>query len=159
MPTDPSPPSTRPHRAGLRLMTVSDPEQAALAKLLQAEHLPTDDLGSGPARFFALVDGDRWCAVGGVEAYGPHGLLRSVVVPPEARGKGYGCEMVERLLREMAARGVRDAYLLTTTAGDFFAHLGFVAIDRAAAPPAIAATAQFAALCPADAVLMRRDAQ
>ena len=143
----------------LRLINISIPEQAPLAKLLQAEQLPTDDLGSGPARFFALVDGDRWCAVGGIEVYGRHGLLRSVVVPPDARGKGYGCEIVERLLREMAARGVRDAYLLTTTAADFFAHLGFVAIDRAAAPPAIAATAQVAALCPADAVLMRRNAQ
>ena len=143
----------------LRLINISIPEQAPLAKLLQAEQLPTDDLDSGPARFFALVDGDRWCAVGGIEVYGRHGLLRSVVVPPDARGKGYGYEMVERLLKEMAARGVRDAYLLTTTAADFFAHLGFVAIDRAAAPPAIAATAQVAALCPADAVLMRRNAQ
>ena len=143
----------------LRLINISIPEQAPLAKLLQAEQLPTDDLDSGPARFFALVDGDRWCAVGGIEVYGRHGLLRSVVVPPDARGKGYGCEMVERMLKEMAARGVRDAYLLTTTAADFFAHLGFVAIDRAAAPPAIAATAQVAALCPADAVLMRRNAQ
>ena len=121
----------------LRLVNVSMPEQAFLAKLLQAEQLPTDDLGSGPARFFVLVDGDRWCAVGGVEAYGH--------------------EMVDRLLKEMAARGVRDAYLLTTTAADFFARLGFVGIDRAAAPPAIAATAQVAALCPAEAVLMRRD--
>ena len=143
----------------LRLINISIPEQAPLAKLLQAEQLPTDDLGTGPARFFALVDGDRWCAVGGVEVYGRHGLLRSVVVPSDARGKGYGCEIVERLLREMAARGVRDAYLLTTMAADFFAHLGFVAIDRAAAPPAIAATAQVVALCPADAVLMRRNAQ
>ena len=143
----------------LRLINISIPEQVRLAKLLQAEQLPTDDLESGPARFFALVDGDRWCAVGGIEVYGRHGLLRSVVVPPDARGKGYGCEMVECLLKEMAARGVHDAYLLTTTAADFFARLGFVAIDRAAAPPAIAATAQVAALCPADAVLMRRNAQ
>ena len=142
-----------------RLKTISGPEQAALANLLRAEQLPTDDLGAGPARFFALVDGDRWCAVGGVEIYGRHGLLRSVVVPPEARGKSYGCEMVKLLLQEMAAQGVRDVYLLTTTAADFFAHLGFAAIDRAATPPAIAATAQFAALCPADAVLMRRSAQ
>ena len=46
---------------------------------------------------------------------------------------------------------------LTTTAADYFARLGFVRIDRDAAPPAIRATAQFASLCPASAHVMRRE--
>jgi amino-acid N-acetyltransferase len=47
-----------------------------------------------------------------------------------------------------------DIYLLTTTAPDFFAGLGFRRAGRKTAPPAIRATRQFATLCPASAVLM-----
>ena len=51
---------------------------------------------------------------------------------------------------------MRALYLLTTTAVPFFERMGFAAIDRAEAPPAIAATREFATYCPESAVLMRR---
>jgi amino-acid N-acetyltransferase len=53
-----------------------------------------------------------------------------------------------------AGQGVKILYLLTTTAAGFFARLGYVAAPRSAAPAAIAATAQFAGLCPASSTFM-----
>lgn len=55
-----------------------------------------------------------------------------------------------------AAQGVKTLYLLTTTAVAFFVRLGYEVISRSEAPLAIAATGQFAALCPASSTFMRK---
>ena len=61
-----------------------------------------------------------------------------------------------RALDEMRLAGIRDAYLLTTTAAPFFSRYGYQAADRATAPDAIAASREFASLCPASAAYMTR---
>jgi ABC-type transport system involved in Fe-S cluster assembly fused permease/ATPase subunit len=48
-------------------------------------------------------------------------------------------------------------YLLTTSAADFFARLGYKRLERDEAPGAIRATSEFAALCPVDSVLMTKE--
>ena len=60
------------------------------------------------------------------------------------------------LIAEAGKLGLADVYLLTETAAPFFAALGFAPCAREAAPAEIAATRQFAELCPASAKLMRR---
>jgi arsenate reductase len=57
-------------------------------------------------------------------------------------------------LAEARRLGATRAFLLTNTARDYFAGLGFAAIDRTAAPAAILATRQAAGLCPSSAPLM-----
>ena len=52
--------------------------------------------------------------------------------------------------------GARTAYLLTTTAEAFFAHDGFVRIERSKAPPSILATKQATIICSSAALLTRR---
>ena len=47
------------------------------------------------------------------------------------------------------------SYLLTTTAAVLAARMGFQTVSRDAVPATIQATRQFAALCPASAVVMR----
>jgi mannose-6-phosphate isomerase-like protein (cupin superfamily) len=54
----------------------------------------------------------------------------------------------------MATRGVRDVYLLTTTAARFFERAGFATIPRDQAPLAICQTTEFRSLCPASATFM-----
>ncbi|MFW6382934.1 MAG: hypothetical protein ACOCZD_02725 [Haloferacaceae archaeon] len=53
--------------------------------------------------------------------------------------------------------GLGAVYLLTTTAADFFADLGFEPVDREAVPEPIRQSAAFADLCPSTATCMRRD--
>ena len=132
-------------------------ERPALAAVLSAAGLPTQDLGEPGREFFAFRD-PRGTLVGygGIEVLGRDALLRSAITLPEMRGRAYGAALVDRMLALALRRGVRTVYLLTTTAVPFFERLGFTIIDRADAPPQIAATREFAAYCPASAVLMRQ---
>ena len=58
--------------------------------LLTAEKLPASDLPSMLTDFFVAVDGTRICGVVGLEVYGGYGLLRSLAVKPDYRGRGRG---------------------------------------------------------------------
>jgi amino-acid N-acetyltransferase len=50
--------------------------------------------------------------------------------------------------------GVKELYLLTTTAEKFFPKLGFDSIDRDNVPTPIQATEEFSSICPSTAVCM-----
>jgi amino-acid N-acetyltransferase len=91
----------------------------------------------------------------GVELYGELGLLRSVAVSAAARGSGLGSALVARAEQLAAERGVRDLYLLTSTARLFFEKRGYVPVERAAVPTAIAASWEFREGCPLTALPMR----
>jgi amino-acid N-acetyltransferase len=94
--------------------------------------------------------------IGGVEVYGEVGLLRSVVIKEQFRRKGLGEALVTELIKSAKAKGVRELYLLTTTAEDFFGQIGFKKTKRDAAPSAIKNTTEFKELCTATSVLMRK---
>jgi amino-acid N-acetyltransferase len=61
------------------------------------------------------------------------------------------------VLAQTRAAGVSTAYLLTTTADEFFADLGFEEIPRETVPPSIQTTTEFSDLCPETAVCMKRE--
>lgn len=124
--------------------------------LLEENGLPSEDVRSKPECFYVGYDvGEPVCA-GGVEVYGPAGLLRSVVVERSARGAGFGSAICERLESAARAEGVETLYLLTTTASGFFADRGYAETERSEAPGAIRGTTEFADLCPATATCMRK---
>ncbi len=87
---------------------------------------------------------------------GRHGLLRSLVVKEEFRGKGYGRRLCQELIELAKQKGVEELYLLTTNAEGFFRKLGFSVIKREDAPGVIQKTEEFSALCPSSAVCMRK---
>ncbi len=130
---------------------------AAVVALLEDAGLPTADL-LDPARvqLFALMRGAELLGTVGVELHGAAGLLRSLAVAPPHRGAGHGRALVAHAERWAAAQGVAALYLLTTDAAGFFGRLGYAETARSAVPAAIAATPQFAALCPASAVLLQK---
>lgn len=124
--------------------------------LLEASGLPSSDVQSKPEWFYVGYHGSDRVGVGGLEVHGRAGLLRSLVVQPSVRGEGLGtalCKAVERRARD---EGVETAYLLTTTAAEFFAGLGYDEIERAAAPSPIQQTTEFDTLCPSSAICMRK---
>ncbi len=144
-------------RATIRAARVADLE--AVRRLLVEAGLPLDGLEDQfPAAYAVAEGGGALLGAAGVEAHGPSGLLRSVVVAPAARGTGLGGALVADRLAWARAAGLAEVYLLTTTAPDFFAARGFARLDRAAAPPAIRASREFASVCPGTSVLMRRRA-
>lgn len=140
---------------------VLDQQQASghdqdLRAALQAAELPIDDLEQTGRVFFRFADQGRIVGFGGMEPYGDCALLRSVVVLPDQRGRGYGEAISRRLLDEAGRGGARAVYLLTERAAAFFEHLGFAKVDRATAPAVILQTRQAASLCPASAGLFAK---
>jgi N-acetylglutamate synthase-like GNAT family acetyltransferase len=134
-------------------VTASDP--VLHATLLEAA-LPIEDLETSNGRFFRFDRNGVLAGFGGFEPYGPDALLRSVVVAPQMRGSGTGRAIADALFAEMRDAGIKSAYLLTTTAEDFFAHLGFAEIERKDAPASILATPQATTICSSAALLSRR---
>ncbi len=125
--------------------------------LLADAQLPVADLSS--SRSLGLLgfrERGRLVGVVGVELYGSVGMLRSLVVARAHRNTGLGMTLVSNAETKAAEQGVESLYLLTTTAAQFFARLGYEAVPRSEAPAAIAATAQFSELCPASSTFMRK---
>jgi N-acetylglutamate synthase-like GNAT family acetyltransferase len=81
-------------------------------------------------------------------------LLRSLVVVADHRGAGIGRAMLALLEGEARRLGVERLRLLTNTAAPFFRVNGYAGADRAAAPPTVAASREFTALCPASATYL-----
>ena len=124
--------------------------------LLDANDLPTDDLWKKPESFVIAVDGSERVGIGGVETHGADGLLRSVVVTRAHRGQGHGTVLCDELEQRARASGVKQLYLLTTTAAAFFRQRGYEEIEREAAPARIRETTEFSELCPATATCLRK---
>ena len=126
-----------------------------LVAALEVAQLPTEDLGESGRSFFAVEAEGRPVGFGGFELYGEDVLLRSVVVLPEVRGRGYGRAVTDAVLARAHEAGARRAYLLTTTAEAFFEHAGFALIERSAAPESILGTRQATTICSTAALLAR----
>ena len=129
---------------------------AAVQALLREAGLPWEDIAPHFGAFLVGEQDAALVASAGFEQYGADALVRSVAIAAELRSAGLGAALCDTLLGAARRRGVRDAYLLTTTAPRFFARLGFSPIAREQAPPAIRATRELAELCPASAALMHR---
>lgn len=134
------------------------PREADVRRLLEEAMLPGADLSAGHLEhFFACGNEQEPKGVVGLELYGKDALLRSLAVDPATRGRGCARALVEEAERHARRNGVRRLYLLTTTAAEFFSHLGYKTLAREEAPPSIRATTEFSALCPASSVLMVKE--
>jgi amino-acid N-acetyltransferase len=134
------------------------PAERAARRLLSAAKLPTADLTPEHFQhFFGCGAEEAPRGVVGVELYGADALLRSLVVDESARGKGCGKALVEQAERYARSRGAERIYLLTTSAAQFFAALGYRTAAREEAPASIRGTAEFSGLCPSSSAFMVKD--
>lgn len=131
------------------------PDLPAVRELLVKCDLPLkgleDQFGDG---YCVAVDGAQIVGVGGIEVHGRFGLLRSVAVLPRLQSRGLGPEILKDRLVWAKGAGLKEIYLLTTTAARFFERHGFQKIDRAVVPPEIQESNEFASVCPGDATVM-----
>lgn len=141
--------------AGFVLRPATAADWSAVAALLQAHGLPLDGAQEHlPWLLLALDEAGQLLACAGVEPHGDCGLLRSVAVAPAHQGRGLARRLVLQLVDDARRRGWRSLHLLTTTAPDWFARLGFQREDRTRAPAALQASAEFRGACPASAAFM-----
>lgn len=138
----------------LRNATAADMQ--AIRALLDSNGLPTSDLAFSQARFTVACEGERIIGAGALQRFGETALLRSVAVAADRRGKGLGRHLVKALENQARAAGVRHLVLLTLSARRFFELQDYRPIDRARAPKAMRASAEFRSLCPATAVCLAK---
>ena len=135
----------------------ADPDALpAIHRFLTGMKLPVSDLPADLSGFTLAFDGDELVGTAGMEWMGKIGLLRSVAVAETHRNRQLGRKLFAAALDHARANGVQEVFLITDSAADYFEKNGFQRIDRKEAPAEIAGTAQFAGLCPASAVVMKR---
>jgi amino-acid N-acetyltransferase len=146
-----------PAVADLQIRVATANDIGAIAALLASAGLPALDTGAFRGEDFrvALRDGTVIGAIG-LEQYGNAALLRSLVIAPHARGHGAGAALVGALEAHARMLGLQSLVLLTTTADVFFQRRGYAVIARDAMPSAVQCSSEFATLCPASAVCMRK---
>jgi amino-acid N-acetyltransferase len=128
----------------------------AVRALLEDADLPLDGADAAFEHGVVAVAGDTIAGGAALELSGTDGLLRSVVVSPLMRGTGIGQALVAAAEGMAAGLGIRDLYLLTETAADWFPRLGYEVLPRAAAPAGIAGSWEFRFACVERGVLMLR---
>ncbi len=132
----------------------ADLKPAVLALLLEND-LPVSDLDETKTLFACLSNGDV-IGTGGLESFGDCALLRSISIKKGLQKKGFGKFIVSQLEKMARQNGVKCLYLLTTTAGGFFAKQGYETIDRETVPVEIKNTTEFSSICPSTAEVMRK---
>lgn len=131
------------------------PRRAQVIALLAACGLPFEDLHAEQfEHFFGCGTEDDTAGVVGIEIHGAVALLRSLAVATTSRGLGLGKVLVAAVEDHAKQKGVKDIYLLTTSARRIFESLGYQEVARECAPDPIRTSPQFSTICPASATFM-----
>ena len=133
----------------------TDADYPAVIALLEAAGLPTAGVPRTLRDFLVADAGDGLAGAVGLERYGSGALLRSAVVRPGDQGTGIGAALVHALLDRARDGGLREIYLLTTTAERWFPRFGFAPIEREQVPDSVRASVEFREACPTSAAVMR----
>jgi amino-acid N-acetyltransferase len=126
----------------------------AVCSLLERSNLPTEGLAEHFATALVAKIGERIVGSAALELHGTSALLRSVAVEEPFRRQGIGRRLTYAALDLAKRTRVGAVYLLTTTAEEFFAELGFRRIPRSEVPEPVQQSVEFASACPVTATVM-----
>jgi len=136
-----------------RVATAAD--RPAVEQLLRLAGLTTEGLEVDfPGGYAVVEDGALTVGAVGVERYESDGLLRSLAVHPDWRGRGIGGILVRERFQWADWAGLDRLYLITEIP-DYFARFGYRIIDRAQTPDSIRQSVEFTRVCPETAPVMR----
>lgn len=141
----------------IRFTAATRADEPAIRTLLMDAGLPHEDFANHLSSFITAKEGDTLIGTIGMEIFCGVALLRSLAVAATHRGTGIGGALYTRIEQQAHAGGVHTLYLLTQTAERFFTSRGYARIKREEAPAVLRQTAEFASLCPNDAVCMKKE--
>ena len=139
----------------LQIVSLNRAHLSGIETLLQICGLPYEDCSEHLNTFNGITRDGNLVAIGALQINGPVALLRSIAVHPENRNQGLAAIITQYLLELARLDGVRELYLLTETAENYFTRFGFCPVGRENLPAGIKLTRQFESLCPASAQAMR----
>jgi amino-acid N-acetyltransferase len=125
-------------------------------RLVEESQLTTDGLLDHLATILVARRDNRIVGTAGLEIHSDGALLRSLAVSSDLRSRGLGTALVESALQMAEELTVRDVYLLTFTAENYFQRFGFQRLDRDDVPGSVRTSVQFTHACPSTALVMRK---
>lgn len=139
----------------ITIVPAEEPDLPGILELLRRQELPVLGLESHLSETLVAKQAGAVVGTVAVEMYADGGLLRSVAVADEVKGTGLGRALTDRALQLARNRGLRNVYLLTTTAERYFPKFGFENISRDDVPDSVRQSVEFTTACPASAAVMR----
>jgi len=143
----------------ISIQSAAPSDYQAVSEFLSKHKLPIEDIDQELTHFFIVKQQGLPVGVIGMEQYGEYGLLRSMATDPAYRNNGIASSLVAALFTYGEKLGLKEMYLLTETAENYFAKRGFQKINREETPAAIKQSAEFSHLCPSTAVVMKKEIQ
>lgn len=140
----------------VQIKPFSESDISPIIELLRECNLPVSDVESGKQDFIIAETNGIIVGCIGLEVYGENGLLRSFAVKQSFRNQKTGEKLYRKILQLCDEKGVKQLFLLTTTAEGYFEKSGFCKIDRQNVPHAIIQTREFIDICPISAVVMQK---
>ncbi len=126
-----------------------------IKNLLEKNDLPIDGVERHFKDFIVVENNAVLIGAVGLEIYEKSALFRSLVVDQKYRSENVGKLLIERIKAHALLNDVKDFYLLTTAARDYFLQLGFIEMERDQAPQEILITKEFQNLCPSTATCLK----
>jgi amino-acid N-acetyltransferase len=122
--------------------------------LMNSAGLTTEGLED--AELYVIRENGRIVASVGLESWGAEqGLLRSLVVLKELRGKGLGSLLVSYLLETGRKRNLKEVFLLSTDVAKYYVRFGFEIVERKNVSGEVLNSAEFRGACLHTATVMR----
>ena len=137
------------------IFNLSQEEQESLQELLMSEKLCYNDISDEGVVLYGVKIKHVHVGYFGFQKFGADALFRSMLVQPDARKRGYGTLIWNEAKAKLRETGVKNIYLLTDTATEFFTKQGFVIINRNSVPQSIAMTTEFQDFCPDSSICMK----
>jgi arsenate reductase (thioredoxin) len=128
----------------------------AVSQLLTSNKLPVEDIDKALPNFFVAVVNNQIAGVIGLEKYDHYGLLRSMATSALHRNQGIASKLVDALFKYAKAIGLKEMYLLTETAKEYFTKKEFIIIQRNQVPDAVKESPEFSHICPVSATVMNK---
>jgi UDP-N-acetylmuramate: L-alanyl-gamma-D-glutamyl-meso-diaminopimelate ligase len=146
------------HRLGDAILPATAEDLPRIREILDRTGVGSADLGADRwSDFNVLLDETGVVGCVALEIHDDAGILRSLAVVPELRGRGFGWMLADSVVSRARAAGLRRLYLTTESATDFFAEkLGFRAVDRGTVDQGVAQSRHFRE-SKGNAVAMRLD--
>lgn len=138
------------------ILIANEVHRPEIVRLLAAENLPTEDLPTPLDHFLIAMIKEKVAGVIGLEKHEEYGLLRSMVVDKSFRNQQIAQELVKALEDYALKQGIKELYLLTLTAADYFVKKGYEYISRNDSPKILQSTSEFTHSCPATAQMMKK---
>jgi amino-acid N-acetyltransferase len=137
----------------IRRATSDDLEQ--IGRLLDAAGLPPLPGNLPLTNVLVALRDNVVIGVVALEVRGLRGLLRSLAVDSGHSSQGVGASLLQSLRARAQELSLRELYLLTEGAEEFFGNAGFVAVPRNSVPAEIRSTQEYSEQCPESATVMR----